>query len=640
MGTDPTVGSTDVAQQVLADRYRLLLPIGTGASSRVYVADDIEFGRRVAVKVLHAALAEDSQFVKRFRAEARAAAVLNHPNIVHVYDSGVDPAFLVMEFVGGGSLRAVLDAGPRLSPSQALVVGLDAARGLDEAHRAGIVHRDIKPANLLFGEDGRLRIADFGLARAIAEAAWTEPQGVLLGTAKYTAPEQAMGREVDGRADVYSLALVLIEAVTGTVPFAGESTAATLMGRCESDVEVPRELGRLAPLLARAGRLDPDDRPDAGELEIAFLAAAEDMERPRPISLPGAVPVDVLDELVALRDGDDVPEAQPDSDDPTAIGRVDAVPAGREYVELPPVAERASSPSRRWPWVLATAAMLAVVFGGAAAWWFFVRTPTFDLADLRGLSESSATRRLREQGLRVASTYVRQDGTKAKQVVGQRPRPGTSMAEGRTVTLEVSLGNSLVAFPSFDNSMSQERATEVLTAAGLKVGAVSTPFDEAVPEGFLLTASAELNSTGELPRGSKVDLAVSAGPAPRTIPPGLVGQSVDAVRQALTGLQLGMNVTETYSDVPVGIVTATNQQDNASVARGTVVEVTVSKGPEPVPIPNVVGQSVPAATAALQAAGFVVTEVQGSPLNEVLQTDPPVGEPHQPGTGIRIFARQ
>lgn len=154
-----------------------------------------------------------------------------------------------------------------------------------------------------------------------------------------------------------------------------------------------------------------------------------------------------------------------------------------------------------------------------------------------------------------------------------------------------------------------------------------------------MTASAELNSTGELPRGSKVDPRALAGPAPRTIPPGLVGQSVDAVRQALTGLQLGMNVTETYSDVPVGIVTATNQQDNASVARGTVVEVTVSKGPEPVPIPNVVGQSVPA-TAALQAAGIVVTEVQGSPLNEVLQTDPPVGEPHQPGTGIRIFARQ
>src|SRR5918997_4889024 len=206
---------TDLVGRVLSGRYRLVAPIGAGASAQVLLADDTRLRRRVAVKLLHAALAHDEGFLRRFRAEAQAAAALNHPNIVAVYDWGEDEGtpYLITEYLAGGSLRGVLDLGRRLSPSQALLVGLEATRALDQAHRRGFVHRDIKPANLLFGEEGRLRIADFGLARALAEAAWTEPQGAVLGTARYASPEQAQGRAVTGKADVYSLALVLIEAV-------------------------------------------------------------------------------------------------------------------------------------------------------------------------------------------------------------------------------------------------------------------------------------------------------------------------------------------------------------------------------------------------------------------------------------------
>ncbi|HJR24011.1 MAG TPA: protein kinase, partial [Acidimicrobiales bacterium] len=198
--------STDQIGRVLSGRYRLIAPVGTGASAQVFLADDVRLKRRVAVKVLHEALAEDESFLRRFRAEAQAAAALNHPNILAVYDWGDDDGtpYLVTEYLGGGSLRTMLDRGTRLSPSQALLVGLQATRALDYAHRRGFVHRDVKPANLLFGEDGRLRIADFGLARALAEAAWTEPQGAVLGTARYASPEQAQGEAVDGRADVYS----------------------------------------------------------------------------------------------------------------------------------------------------------------------------------------------------------------------------------------------------------------------------------------------------------------------------------------------------------------------------------------------------------------------------------------------------
>ena len=177
--------------------------------------------------------------------EARAAAALSHPHIVAVFDwSGDDDSpYLVTEFLGGGSLRSMLDAGHRLTTAQALVVGLETARALDHAHRQGFVHRDIKPANLLFGDDGRLRVADFGLARAIAEAGWTEPTGAMLGTARYASPEQARGESVNGARTSTRLALVLIEAVTGTVPFSADTTIGTLMARLEHPLVVPEVMG-------------------------------------------------------------------------------------------------------------------------------------------------------------------------------------------------------------------------------------------------------------------------------------------------------------------------------------------------------------------------------------------------------------
>ena len=282
---------SDQLGRVLGGRYRLVAPIGAGASAMVFLADDTRLRRRVAVKVLHAALAEDETFLRRFRTEAQAAAALNHPHVLAVYDWGEDDGsvYLVTEYLDGGSLRAMLDAGGHLTSSQALMIGLEAARGLDFAHRRGFVHRDIKPANLLFDGDGRLRIADFGLARALAEAAWTEPAGSMVGTARYASPEQARGEKVDGRSDIYSLALVLIEAVTGEVPFASDTTISTLMGRIETPVAVPAEVGQLRAVLAWAGRPGPDDRPDAGEFALGLLAAAEELARPEPLPLAGAI---------------------------------------------------------------------------------------------------------------------------------------------------------------------------------------------------------------------------------------------------------------------------------------------------------------------------------------------------------------
>src|SRR3954453_11883213 len=310
----------DQVGRVLGGRYRLLAPIGTGASAHVYLADDDRLRRRVAVRVLHAALADDEAFLRRFRAEAEAVATLRHPNIMNVYDHGEDDGspYLVLELLSGGSLRGMLDRGHRLSPSQALLVGLDAARALDYAHRRGLVHRDVKPANLLFDEEGRVRIADFGLARGLAEASVTEPTGAILGTFRYASPEQARGRSVDGKADVYALALVLVEAVTGQVPFAADTPVATLMARVDNPLVGPPAMGPLGPVVEQCGTPDPEDRADAAALIAGLERAARTLPSPRPLPLAGAREID---DTTRIADIPVMPAAGDRSTTSTAQGR-------------------------------------------------------------------------------------------------------------------------------------------------------------------------------------------------------------------------------------------------------------------------------------------------------------------------------
>ncbi|HWS46861.1 MAG TPA: serine/threonine-protein kinase, partial [Acidimicrobiia bacterium] len=287
----PGSAVSDLAGRVLAGRYLLHGAIGTGASGRVYVAEDTRLRRQVAVKVLHAALAEDTAFLRRFRAEAQLAASLHHPHIVTVHDWGEDDVpFMVLELLEGGSLRSMLDQGNLLTIAQAARVGRDVASALDYAHARGILHRDIKPANLLFDEHGIVRVADFGLARALAEASWTEPAGAVFGTARYASPEQARGTQLDARSDLYSLGLVLVEAVTGRVPFTADTTLGTLTARTLRPLTAPDALGPLAPVIDRAGTIEPGDRyPDAATMRQAIADAAEALPPPGPLLLAGMI---------------------------------------------------------------------------------------------------------------------------------------------------------------------------------------------------------------------------------------------------------------------------------------------------------------------------------------------------------------
>ncbi|MBA2625957.1 MAG: serine/threonine protein kinase, partial [Acidimicrobiia bacterium] len=380
---------TEQLGRVLGGRYRLVAPIGTGASAQVFLADDVKLRRRVALKVLHPALADDQAFLRRFRAEARAAAALSHPNLMAVYDWSDEDPYLVLEYLGGGSLRALLDRGRHLSVAQAVVVGLEAARALDYAHTKGFVHRDIKPANLLFGDEGRLRIADFGLARALSEATWTEPGDGLIGTARYAAPEQASGARVDGKADVYALGLVLIESVTGTVPLTAETALPTLLRRVDSAVPEPAAMGPLVSVLADVGQPDPARRPTSAEMGRALLAVARRLDRPDPLPLPGAIEVSALRELeevdlTLLPEPVVVPDRPPEvlDDVPAAVSATDG--------EDGDGGDGASPRRSRWSRIMVALVLAALAAGVAAFAWQSTRPPTFAMPRVTGLTAERA----------------------------------------------------------------------------------------------------------------------------------------------------------------------------------------------------------------------------------------------------------
>ena len=615
----------ELVGRVLGGRYRLLAPVGAGASATVYGAEDVSLRRSVAVKILHPSLADDPAFIKRFRAEAQAAAALNHPNVMAVYDWGEERGipYLVLEFLANGSLRAMLERGRRLSPSQALLVGLEAARGLDYAHRRGLVHRDVKPANLLFGDDGRLRIADFGLARAIAEAAWTEPAGVVLGTARYASPEQAKGLPVDGRTDVYSLALVLVEAITGTVPFSADTTVATLMNRIDKLMPVSADLGPLASVVERAGRPDPEERYTSGELARALMQAAERL--PRPETLPF------------------VPTAIAALPDDTAIGPTAAVaaqpapaPAPASPAAEPPLYVR---PRRRRRGRVAFAIAAIVAAAGAAIAVVAVtraQAATCAVPPLVTLTEAQAANFVTDCAFKITTSTTFDDVHSDGQVVAQSPPQGTKLKKGSTLVLTISQGPAPRLVPDLTGATLADVDAR-LAAAGLVRGTVTPANDENAPKDAVLDWTFKGK---EVTKGTAVDLTVSAGPAQRAVPD-LHGLTVADATAKLTDpavrLTLGA-VTEQFDNtIEKGKIIATTPPAGTLVDRDSVVAIAVSKGPDVVQIPDVRGFSLDNAVNAIRNAGLTPGDVSGKAGKKVLNTDPRVSTNVIRGTRVDII---
>lgn len=619
-------GVADLTGRVLAGRYRLLAPIGAGASGRVYVADDVRLKRRVGVKVLHLALAEDAGFLRRFRAEAQVAAALNHPNVMAVYDWGEDEVpFMVLELLTGGSLRGMLDADGRLSPSQAAHVGRQVTGALEYAHARGVVHRDIKPANLLFDEHGIVRVADFGLARALAEASWTEPAGTVVGTARYAAPEQATGAPLDGRADLYSLAVVMVEAVTGTVPAVADTAIGTLAARTHTPLVAPLALGRLGPVVERAGRPDPADRyPDAATMRAALADAARALPPPQPLPLAGL--------------GGEI-----DGGPPTQIGRSshlfdqDAPVAPPVVVDEPlrpitPRRRRAPGAVRWISYAVIVAILLALIGGGIAIAAVSAAGGTVAVPSLVGLTQEKATDAIAATGLTLR-IVTRNADDPANTVIGQDPAPGAFVHDGGSIDLVVSRGPPPVVITPVQGR-SQADAQAALEAQGFVVN-VKRQYDESVPiDGVIGTDPA---GGTKLPRDSSLVLLVSDGPAPVPVPD-VTGKTFDEASAQLVAAGFGVARADDFSDtVAKDKVIGTDPAANQGAKRGVQVTVHVSKGPEMVAVPNLVGLSLEAAQAQLQAKGFEVDTQSYLPGRLVRAQSPAASTSVNRGTKVTLF---
>jgi beta-lactam-binding protein with PASTA domain len=589
----------EVVEGAIVDgRYRIERRLGSGGMADVYCAHDSQLGRQIALKVLHRRFARDTEFVERFRREASAAAGLQHPNVVGVFDRGEFDGtyYIAMEYLPGRTLKELIRDESPLDQLRAIDYAIQILQAASFAHRRGVIHRDFKPHNVIAADDDRLKVTDFGIARAGASE-MTET-GSIMGTAAYLSPEQAQGQRVGAASDLYSIGVIVYEMLTGRVPFSGESAVSIALKHVSEEPPPLRQLRpdvnpRLEQAVGRALLKDPAQRYASADEFIAALQQA------RAAIVSGDNGVGGTSTFVPVA----VPDDEPD-------------PRGR-----------------RWPFVVLALVLLALA-GGAAAWQLL--TPDqVKVPKVVGKTASAATVALEDKGFEVKTHGVESD-KKPGTVVSQDPRPGEEADDGSTVDLGVSSGPGQQLVPSVEN-LPAKQALDALNQAGFKV--TQDPQESlTVEKGIAIKTSPPAGKL--VPRGSEVRLLVSSGP-PKVTLPNVVGQDKDVARGTLE--DLGLNVTSELanSDSPKGRVIAQSPGGGTTVDKGSRVTLTVSKGPEEVVVPDVVGQSRSDARATLADAGFdvkvVEQETADEPEDTVLRQSPPSGGKADKGSTVTIY---
>ena len=606
---DPLVG------QVLDGRYRVDARIAVGGMATVYRAVDTRLDRVLALKVMHPALAADVSFVDRFIREAKSVARLAHPNVVQVFDQGADGSYvyLAMEYVAGCTLRDVLRERGALQPRAALDILEPVLAALGAAHRAGFVHRDMKPENVLIGDDGRVKVADFGLVRSVDTV--TNTTGTVLGTISYLAPEQIEHGTADPRVDVYACGVVLYEMLTGDRPHYGDSAATVLYKHIHEDVPppsaaVPGLAYQLDELVAAATARTPDLRPyDA----VALLAHARETRASlRPDQLD-AIPPQALtsdrdiaeDRTSVIPRSLTVPRPLPVNEDEGQQG-LHRTSVLASPPPLPPQ-RRAGGARRRGPLAIVVAILL--VLGVGAGVWYINSGQFTKVPAVLAKTQSKASEQLSEAGLDLGTVkHAYSDTVKRGTVISTDPVPGTRIRDNASVSLTVSDGPEIVPVPDL-KGYRLDKAKALLKTDGLEPGMVTREFDDDVPKGFVISTDPAEGTKRHA--GSAIALTVSKGSAVDV--PDVTGEDLDDAKADLedAGLKVKVAAEQVNSEYDKGQVAAQTPEADSQVGEGDTVTLTVSKGPEQVEVPDVTGDSVDDAKQALQDAGFEVDEDRG-----------------------------
>jgi beta-lactam-binding protein with PASTA domain len=669
---DTTLARPPVGQ-LLDGRYRVESHIARGGMATVYLGTDTRLDRTVALKIMHAELANDEEFVRRFVGEARSVARLSHPNVVAVYDQGADgrTLYLAMEYVPGQTLRDLLNERGRLTPRAALNIMDGVLAGLAAAHDAGLAHRDVKPENVLLSETHSVKVADFGLARLVSGASHTKT-GMIIGTAAYLAPEQVAGGTADARTDVYASGIMLFELLTGVQPHTGESPLAVAYQHVNAVVPAPSGVvpglpTALDTLVALATSRNPDLRPaDAGQFllavteirqglpiadpprapeggPVARLAAAGGMLPAAPAALPGSWPTAVTPP--DRRGGDLLPRGAepalqsywapgdtfapstgvqqiPDSRQPSnhtlvvsSVGPATAYDAGRARYPGP------GEPGlQRWLFsrklAYLAAGVLAVVLLGTVVWWQAVGKYT-KVPQVGGLVAATASTELRNEGFQVkAGTVVFDNGVPKGDVVGTVPAIGSQVAKGATIALVVSSGPHMISVPQVTGG-TLAAAQTALKHAGLVPGTVSNETSATIQAGIVISTNPAAGTSWPQPK--PVAIAVSAGPPV----PSFVGQQKSVAEQWAQQNGVSLNeVADAKSTQPQGTVTQQSPAPGGAFTHGQVITIGISNGPQMVGVPNVDGMPVDQATQTLKQAGFQVNVIRVGPLQTVFNYTP------------------
>ncbi|ANP54542.1 serine/threonine-protein kinase [Streptomyces griseochromogenes] len=606
---DPLVG------QVLDGRYRVDARIAVGGMATVYRALDTRLDRILALKVMHPTLAADGSFVERFIREAKSVARLAHPNVVQVFDQGTDGSYvyLAMEYVAGCTLRDVLRERGALQPRAALDILEPVLAALGAAHRAGFVHRDMKPENVLIGDDGRVKVADFGLVRSVDTV--TSTTGAVLGTVSYLAPEQIEQGTADPRVDVYACGVVLYEMLTGGKPHSGESPAQVLYKHIHEDVPPPSALVpgmpyELDELVASATARTPDVRPhDAAALLGQVLRARAELSTEQLDALPpqalSAEHDNAADRTSVIPRSLTVPRPLPVNEDEEApaagvqhTSRLDGPPA--------PPRRRPSRPRRGLVTIIAA---ILVVFGVGAGVWYISSGQFTKVPQLLAKTEDQARSRLKAAGLDVGRVRLEYNDTVERgTVIRTDPAAGARIRSNDSVTLIVSRGPEIVKVPDLAG-VPLGKAQAKLKAAGLEPGMVNRAFSGSVAKGSVISTNPEAGVKRHA--GSAITLLVSKGD-PIDVPD-VTGDDLDDAKQELedAGLKVTISTEQVNSEYDKGKVARQSPAGDSQAAEGDTVTLTLSKGPEMVEVPDVVGDSVDDAQKALEDAGFKVEKDRG-----------------------------
>ncbi len=560
--------------QVFDDRYEVVRKLGSGGFADVYLANDRLLGRQVALKVLSSRYAHDEQFVERFRREASSAAGLNHPNIVQIYDRGEAEGtyYIAMEYLEGRSLKEIIVKYAPLSPELLISVAVQILEALRFAHRRDVIHRDIKPQNIIIDNDGRVKVTDFGIARAGSASTMTEA-GSILGTAHYFSPEQAQGQPVEAASDLYSLGVVMYEMATGGLPFDGENPVSIAMKHVHDLPPAPRSINPLVPenleaVILRSLGKRPVDR------YLTAQSMLDDLRRVQE-GQPVVAPTGFADEVTRVMTPAAVAAAAggPGMAQPTQVRR-------RPFDMPAPIIQPEEEPGRPrsvWPWVLVIILILALA-GGAYVILTNWSTAEADLGTVPGvvgLSEAAAVASIEGAGFKSEKEGVQPSADVAEgDVARQDPEPDTKLEKGKTISIWISSGEGKVEVPSVVG-LSEVEAAAKIGAAGLKP--VSKP--EVNPDQPVGTVLRQNPDGGKkVDAGTTVTITVAA--ATNTIKvPSLTGMSQENAVALLESMDLVPSVEAIDSQLPGGTVVDQDPKQSAEVEPGAIVKVYVSNAP-------------------------------------------------------------